>query len=463
MALLLLVLPATGVADAESAPLFSAEGMGVLGASSPRLRSRAPRMDLGQLASARLAAQRNRPTKVQLNLFADADFEVLFERTHPTPSGYALTGRVQGDPFSTVAFAVNGDVASGMVWTSEGIYGVNSFGEGAVVRQLDQFNMGRCAAAPALANEGLPLSGASVVKPPKAGGDGAHSEIHTIQPAAVGATDEGDVIDLMVVYPSYVRRNAGGQELMRTLIDRDVVMANEAFRVSFAALQIRLVAAFEVVDPPDYDRINTVNRLQNDSDGRMDEVHALRDSYAADIVFMHLGEDHSTLPFDPIAGFGAGFLLASLSPTEAAEWGFGFGPSYALAHEVGHNMGLLHDRADVFRVDAPFDYSLEALFPYSYGYLLPSAEQFATIMAVGGSPIPRFSNPNQKYPDDSGVPLGVPGDQWTRRLNGPADAVRTLNQTLHVVRTFGQAPPVAPMAYPRPLYCRRPAASSGSA
>lgn len=49
-------------------------------------------------------------------------------------------------------------------------------------------------------------------------------------------------------------------------------------------------------------------------------------------------------------------------------------------------------------------------------------------MSIGGrGGIPRFSNPRQKWPDESGVPIGTPGDEWSDRVEGPADAVRALN------------------------------------
>ena len=45
----------------------------------------------------------------------------------------------------------------------------------------------------------------------------------------------------------------------------------------------------------------------------------------------------------------------------------------------------------------------------------------------------RFSNPNQTYLGD---PLGMPGDDRTLAVNGPADAVRTLNLTRHSVASW---------------------------
>ena len=104
-------------------------------------------------------------------------------------------------------------------------------------------------------------------------------------------------------------------------------------------------------------------------------------------------------------------------------------------------MGISHDR---------YLDSGTGRFPYSYGYVnqqafsdgAPRSARWVTIMAYarqcaaagfGCKVIPRFSNPNQTYRGD---PLGVPGDERTRAVDGPADAVRTLNLTRHSVSGF---------------------------
>ena len=50
--------------------------------------------------------------------------------------------------------------------------------------------------------------------------------------------------------------------------------------------------------------------------------------------------------------------------------------------------------------------------------------------------LPRFSNPDQRYPDASEDPLGVPGDDPTDAVDGPADAARTLNENRGLVAGF---------------------------
>lgn len=59
-------------------------------------------------------------------------------------------------------------------------------------------------------------------------------------------------------------------------------------------------------------------------------------------------------------------------------------------HELGHNMGLAHDRSEA---------DFKGLYPYSHGYVTPAVGR-STIMARGGAPalqLLRFSNPEQTY------------------------------------------------------------------
>ena len=234
-------------------------------------------------------------------------------------------------------------------------------------------------------------------------------------------------IDIMIVYTPKARRFVGGTAEMEAKIDLMIAETNQAYLDSGVNQQLVLVAREEV----DYaesrrDAFRDLARLRSPSDGYMDEVHAIRDQTGADLVH----------------------LLAVNAPSHAELMGpFGLTwvkeDALVFAHEVGHNMGLHHDR------DSSPYYS--TTLPYSHGYVnqrafapgAPTSAQWRTIMALWPSQcynegsscewILRFSNPNQTYLGD---PLGVPGDEWTKALNGPADAVRALNHTRHSVAAF---------------------------
>ena len=182
---------------------------------------------------------------------------------------------------------------------------------------------------------------------------------------------------------------------MRTLIDLDFALANEAYRISgVTQLQINLVAAVEV----DYsgpegtfgaDRYNlpdALGKLIAPNDGFMDEVHGLRNAYAADLVSIHFAD-----PFDyygrdvPIRILGIAEFLSEegINPDTGREPVFSASiAGWVFAHELGHNMGLLHERAISFLDRA------NKLFPYAHGHVVENKRGgfpsgWSTIMAYG--------------------------------------------------------------------------------
>ena len=421
-----LVLGATGGERAEAqARLFSPVSQeapatrrplpGVAQASGPAtIRSRLVRIDLDRLAAAMaLASRESTPrARLTLNLFDDADVQAVVERTAPTWSGgYSLSGRIAGSAYGTVTLVVNGDVVAGSVRMPGATYRIRTAGGG--LYDLAQVDLST------LPPEAEPLVPTYASRPglgaPDAAGDPSH------------AADDASAIDMLIVYTPRARVAEGGPAEMGALLDLLVAETNQAFAESDASPRIRLVHQEAVNYTEDGDLSLDLRRITDPADGHMDEVHTLRDTYGADYV--HLISTGRNL-------CGIAQLMTRVSQ-DFAPYAFAVSNQRCAAtftHELGHNLGLRHDR---------YNDSGNTPYPYSHGYInqrafepgAPVSAQWYTIMAYGGQCIAsgilcrrvfRFSNPRLTW---NGDPMGAPGDAATSAVDGPADAARSLDQT----------------------------------
>ena len=277
------------------------------------------------------------------------------------------------------------------------------------------------------------------------------------------AQAQSSVIDVAVFYTPQAKDNQGGTDAIKTKIDEIVVATNLAYTNSDVNQAIKLVAVEEVegyiqatATANRTGKNIDLDRLKEPSDGYMDDVHTVRDRVGADIVMLLRSE-----------GGGQAFRMTVLS-ADSAVGAFGVSTVHAglFAHEMGHIMGLAHDRYANCKHDTDSPQCPTTVKPYAYGYVnqkmfdpegsttadpdAPATARWRTVMAyynqcrdanVPGNCQPallRFSNPNQRYPDADGDPMGKSGTQNTTAVDGPADAARTLNETRTTVANFRQ-------------------------
>jgi len=388
------------------------------------LRHRLARIDFARLEATRSALQDGEPAAITLNLFDEVTFKAVNLRTSPTSAGYSISGSLEGIHLGTVTLVVNGPIVTGSVRTPLATYTIDSTrGDACHIRQVDSSTLREVGEPP---------------PPPKLPPNPFASA--SVETAADDSTDDPSVVDVLVLYTPAVRDARGGIFQVHAMVDLWVAETNQAFADSGVDQELFLTRTVEV----DYDEAGAsfidLRRLANPTDGYMDEAHELREKTGADLV-------HLVAISTDVCGIA--YVLRAMSP-DFERLGFGLTDhecgGLTFAHELGHNMGLRHDRY-VDPSNTPF--------AYSHGYVNQAAfeenafreSRWRTIMAYNFQCLAsefscvrlgRFSNPDQEWLGD---PLGVAGESSTFRTDGPADARRSLNVAREVVAEYRPAGP----------------------
>ena len=245
------------------------------------------------------------------------------------------------------------------------------------------------------------------------------------------STDTGDrfVHDLLVVYTPASRMRYG-QAALESKVLAAVAAANQAYLNSIVRITLNLVGLQEVDYTEASSIVDSLSHLRNPSDGILDDVHVLRDLLGADVVSL-VSED---------VGCGLAYLM---SPESSAFASYAFSVVYSgclsqhsLAHELGHNQGNMHDRANGAGA---------GVFEYSYGLrrCMTDGTGFRTVMSsncVGASRVTQFSNPDVTY---NGWPTGI---SYESDPAGSADNARSMNETADTVAVFRSISSSAPAA-----------------
>ncbi len=230
----------------------------------------------------------------------------------------------------------------------------------------------------------------------------------------LSSVDGGPYIDVLVVYSDDA---ASASFNIASEIQLAIDETNQSYINSDINQRLRLVPSREVIYAETGDLETDLDCITF-HDNCLDEIHVWRNDYGADMVSFWVENGNYC---------GIGWLMQSVSPAFES-WAFsvidrgcatGY---YAFGHELGHNMGAHHDRAN-----APE----QGAYSYSYGYQDP-LENWRTLMAYNcptGCPrVQYWSNPDVTY---FGRPMGVPAGQ-----PNSADNHRTLNNTAATVSGF---------------------------
>jgi hypothetical protein len=337
-------------------------------------------------------------SRLTLNLFEKTTFTAVVESSQTLgPRRYVAFGHIEGISGSSfIATCENTTLTALVTVPGAGVFRVESSGSGTYRAVLQNDFAPACPPTPAptvildTSFRPAPLRKASAAEPV--------------------------IVDIMVVYTAAAVIGAKSSAAMNSLVDAAVAQANEAYRNSKIDVILNLVYRGQISYTESGGIQTDLTRLQSSNDGYLADVHTLRNTYGADIVTLitETGEAQWA---------GLGYVMAAVNPAYK-DYAFNvvrraYASGYSvLAHEIGHNMGCMHDPANSSNAGA---------FAYSYGHRWNGTDnvQYRDLMAYApGKSINYFSNPAILY---KGVATGV---------TGSANTAQTITNTLATVAAY---------------------------
>ncbi len=425
-----------GDATAQSAGIF--KDAAAKGSAGPRTRpamgrSRLVTVDLSPFSS----PQAREAATLALNLFPDATFTGVRDSARSLPlGGVVWVGHLRGVPNGYVTLVVSGGVMAGNISMPGASYEVRYAGGRAhTVYKVDyagyppEHPEGYYEHEEQQAQEGMREMLKASTAPATTGASSVPST-----PSGPSGPSAPAQVDLLVLWTPKAATEAGGAAAAAAEAELAVQEANNAYARSGIDMQLNLVyrAQTDYVETLSSDEDayeKDLTRLTHPSDGFVDEAHTLREQYHADMVSLLISNSAlcglAWQLRDPSLDFsGLAFSVVHL-PCAAG--------NLSLAHELGHNMGSLHDRI-VSAGDS-------GAYSYSFGYH-DQLGAFRTIMAYpdpGSCPaatchrIGHFSNPDVLY---DGRPTGRPPSDPLS-----ADNALSINNIRSIAAAWRDTPP----------------------
>ena len=372
------------------------------------LRSRVASVNLSMLTQPGLAGTGFGATQVAartvaLNLFSDVNLVAQLDHVEAVSTlGSAWVGSVMGVEASQVILAVADGVFDGAIILPDHLYSIRSQPDGAyAVAEINR------AAIPPDADPIEPVI-------PKADAGAVAAEGAT---PPTGAADSGDTIDLLLYYTTGVRTAIGSTAAVYAYLTASIAQVNAVYAASAIPMRLRLVGAFETPYADSGDLNIDLPNIRDNPDAKI-----MRDHLGADFVGILVTKDatYSGLAYIMSSSI-VGPAFAPFAISSMVYYNF-LGYIYSLAHELGHNMGCLHE---------PGNNSNNGAYSYSQGYT-DVTNRFYTVMSyglncTGCSLINQFSSPVNTY---QGHPVGTSTQDNQRTIMNTRSTFANFRQSI---------------------------------
>lgn len=232
---------------------------------------------------------------------------------------------------------------------------------------------------------------------------------------------QGEFIDMMVLYTDDAALNMSSIE---TVIENTIDAMNVSLAKSCASTRLRLVHTQQVTMTESSSQ-EMIAHLTDTTDGVLDtEATTLRSTHGADLISLWTFNNAAIGSMPPLGNQDSGYFASVISP-------FGGLINFTFLHEVGHNLGIDHDRYSEDQGNYDYGHAREAGFAY-----VDTTNNFSTNVARGGSCGESghlcflsglFSNPRILK---NGAPAGIAGI---------ADAVSVINYNSSGIAGYSQS------------------------
>ncbi|MEV7416701.1 reprolysin-like metallopeptidase [Streptomyces sp. NPDC089919] len=347
------------------------------------------------------------PREHVFDLFPDLRLRIVEDRLDHDGDSLTWTGHVRGEPSSNAVLSATGVCADTPDPASVGIDAHFDLGERVYRISMPRNEPGR-----------LRITEEDPDQRKHPTGDDADQENPLPDPAvmrqglerlrqrAAAGTDGPVVIDMIVGYTPAAAWRVGGDQAVQSRIRLAESYLNQAFADSNVQASVDVIGTYDTGYRGDQTAALMKEKLENPNDRDLGARAAqLRRQYGVDLVSVindvpDGSSGNASLPM-PISERSDDQAFSVVDVQSIVNW-------YNFGHEVGHNLGLWHDRATLDVQAGGQDYRPYLTTPYSTGYITPD-RRFHTLMAYAtacGQPCTAVNQYSNTENTVDGQPLG---------------------------------------------------------